>query len=324
MTHSPLVSVITPVYNGEDYIPECIESVLRQTYQNWEYIIVNNRSTDRTRDIIERYVKQDSRIRLHDNEQFVGVIDNHNIAFQQISSDSRYCKLVQADDWLYPECIERMVNAAELAPSAGVIGSYCLAGSRIKCDGLTETTSLIKGNELARLTLLGNIYLFWSPSCLMIRSDLVRNRQPFYRAPYLHADVDTLYELLSDCDFVFVHQVLSFIRTHEMSMTAQDAKRANTQRLSHLHLLIKFGPMYLNATEFKTRLSKLWKDYYHSLAITVFDLRKADFWKHQKAELQKLGYPLNHPRLISETLKTMVVSPREVARHLKQRLLPKA
>ncbi|KAF0191351.1 MAG: family 2 glycosyl transferase [Gammaproteobacteria bacterium] len=321
MSSSPLVSIITPVYNGESYLSECIESILTQTYQHWEYIIVNNRSTDRTREIIAQYVKQDARIRVHDNEQFVGVIENHNIAFQQISPTGKYCKLVQADDWLDPECIERMVNAAEATPSAGVIGSYCLAGNRIRCDGLPNTTSLINGKDLAKLTLLGKIYLFWSPSCLMIRSDLVRNRNPFYRAPNLHADVDALYELLHDCDFTFVHQVLSFIRTHQMSMTAQDAKRANTQRLSHLHLLLKFGPAYLDTTEFQTRLSKLWKDYYQSLAITVFDLRTADFWKHQKAELQKLGYPLNHLRLLYEILITMIVSPREVARHLKSRLL---
>ena len=44
----PLVSVVTPVYNGDKYLADCVESVLKQTYQNWEYVIVNNCSTDRT------------------------------------------------------------------------------------------------------------------------------------------------------------------------------------------------------------------------------------------------------------------------------------
>ena len=53
----PLVSVVTPVYNGEKYLEECIESVLNQTYKNWEYIILNNCSTDRTLEIAEQLSK---------------------------------------------------------------------------------------------------------------------------------------------------------------------------------------------------------------------------------------------------------------------------
>src|SRR6266581_1256369 len=86
MQTQPLVSLVTPVYNGEKYLAECIESVLVQTYQNWEYIIVNNCSTDRSREIAEGYAKQDARIRIHTNQKFVGMIQNHNIAFRQISS----------------------------------------------------------------------------------------------------------------------------------------------------------------------------------------------------------------------------------------------
>src|SRR5512145_2771821 len=120
----PLVSVVTPVYNGEKYLAECIESILAQTYQNWEYIIVNNRSTDRSLEIAESYAKQDARIRLHNNQAFVGIIQNHNIAVRQIASESQYCKMVHADDWLFPECITQMVEVAEAHPSIGIVGAY--------------------------------------------------------------------------------------------------------------------------------------------------------------------------------------------------------
>ena len=70
---APLVSVVTPVYNGAAYLSECIESVLAQTYTNWEYIIVNNCSTDRTRDIASHYAQQDTRIRLHNNDDFLSL-----------------------------------------------------------------------------------------------------------------------------------------------------------------------------------------------------------------------------------------------------------
>ena len=71
----PLVSILTPVYNGADYLAECIESVLQQTYQNYEYIIVNNCSTDGTLQIALDYALKDKRIRVLNNEKFVGVID---------------------------------------------------------------------------------------------------------------------------------------------------------------------------------------------------------------------------------------------------------
>ena len=58
----PQVSVITPVYNGEEFLSECIQSVLSQTYQNWDYTIVNNRSTDRTLEIAQSYAARDPRI----------------------------------------------------------------------------------------------------------------------------------------------------------------------------------------------------------------------------------------------------------------------
>ena len=82
MSDKPLVSVVTPVYNGAAYLRECIESVLRQTYSNWEYIIVNNCSTDATQEIVEEYAKKDSRIRVHNNDVFLAIIANHNKAFR--------------------------------------------------------------------------------------------------------------------------------------------------------------------------------------------------------------------------------------------------
>src|SRR5206468_7458596 len=120
----PLVTVVTPVYNGEKYLTECIESVLAQTYQNWEYIIVNNCSTDRSLEIAQSYAEQDVRIRIHNNQEFVGKEANENIAFRQISPASTYCKMVHADDWLFPECIARMVAVAETNSTVGIVGAY--------------------------------------------------------------------------------------------------------------------------------------------------------------------------------------------------------
>ncbi len=100
MTGQSLVTVLTPVYNGEAFIGQCIESVLAQTYEDWEYVIVNNCSTDRSLSVAQRYAERDPRIRVVTNERFVNVITNHNITFRLLSPESKYCKVVHADDWL--------------------------------------------------------------------------------------------------------------------------------------------------------------------------------------------------------------------------------
>ncbi len=116
---SPLVSVVTPVFNGAKYLRACIESVLAQSYDNWDYTIVDNCSTDSTLAIAHEYAETHPQINVRSNEQFVGVVENHNRAFRSISPEAKYCKLVSADDWLYPECISKLVDLAERHPSVG-------------------------------------------------------------------------------------------------------------------------------------------------------------------------------------------------------------
>src|SRR5699024_3837159 len=98
---APLVSVLTPVYNGADFLRDCIESVLNQDYENWEYVLVNNKSTDGSLQIMEEYAAKDKRIRIHNNEDFLPQMENLNHSFRQISPVSKYCKVLHADDMLF-------------------------------------------------------------------------------------------------------------------------------------------------------------------------------------------------------------------------------
>src|SRR5690242_5494744 len=116
MITEPLVSVLTPVFNGEPYLAECIESVLSQTYRNWIYAIVNNHSTDATLEIAERYARSDERVHVYSNDALLDIIANHNRAFHLMPATAKYCKVVSADDWLFPECLEKMVSLAETHP----------------------------------------------------------------------------------------------------------------------------------------------------------------------------------------------------------------
>jgi glycosyltransferase involved in cell wall biosynthesis len=137
----PLVSIVTPVYNGETCLAECIESVCAQTYPNWEYVIVDNRSTDRSREIAENHAGKDPRIRIHVNETFLPLMQNWNHALRQISESSKYCKVVLADDRLFTECVSSMVKVAEDNPRAGIVGSYRLEENQVNLDGIPYSST---------------------------------------------------------------------------------------------------------------------------------------------------------------------------------------
>jgi glycosyltransferase involved in cell wall biosynthesis len=300
----PLVSVLTPVYNGAEYIAECIESVLAQTYQNWEYIIVNNCSTDRTLEIARCYSKKDRRIRIHNNERFVGRMENHNIALRQISAESKYCKIVHADDWLFPECLMRMVELAEANPSVGIVGAYGLEGVRVKWDGLPYPSTVTVGSELCRRTLNGGLYVFGSPTSILLRSDLVRSCKNVYPETddfgyYLYADHDACYQILRSSDFGFVHQVLTYSRIHAESVTSMATMTGlNPDLPEQLNVLKKYGSVYLSQNEYETRLNLLTDRYYSFLGQSLLYMRGKQFWDFHRRALKYVGDPLRHTKLL--------------------------
>ncbi len=110
---SPLVSVVIPVYNGQDIIADAIRSVLAQTYSNFNLTIANNCSTDGTAAIAEEFARKDPRVRVYHATDFVSVVDSHNRAFTLVSDDAEYCKILMADDWLFPNCLAELVAIAE-------------------------------------------------------------------------------------------------------------------------------------------------------------------------------------------------------------------
>lgn len=304
MNHMPLVSVVVPLYNYEQYLPECIESVLAQTYANWDLVVVNNCSTDRSGTIAEQYAQKDARIRVHHNTEFVDTYRNHNIACQQIAPDSQYCKLLCADDWMFPECLERMVEVAEAHPTAGIVGAYRIDGPdgrEVGCDGLPYPTPFIAGRELGRLTLLGAIGMFGSGSSVLYRSECVRAREAMYDEADNHADVAACLEVLRTWDFGFVHQVLTYTRRHPAANTTY-AEIMNTYIAGGLRHLLRYGPDYLTREEYAMRLEQLMVRYYRFLAKTLTQPRAAEVWAYHRAALREAGYPLERSRMLKAVL----------------------
>lgn len=117
MTGMPLVSVLMTAYNREKYLGFAIESVLASSYQNWELIIVDDRSKDRTMEIAAGYAEQDARIRVYRNETNLGDYPNRNQAAAY--ARGKYLKYVDADDYLYPWGLDILVGLMEKFPEAG-------------------------------------------------------------------------------------------------------------------------------------------------------------------------------------------------------------
>lgn len=293
---SPLVSVVIPVYNGEAVIADAISSVLAQTYDNLQLTVANNCSTDGTAAIVEGIASRDSRVRLHNAAEFVGVIESHNRAFSLVSDDAEYCKILGADDWLFPNCLAELVDLAERNPAVGMVSSYFVFGSRVNA-GAPFPRTVFSGREICRLRLINGLKTFGAPSSSLLRASAVRERRPFYDPLRVHADIDAYYDLLQRHDFGFVHQVLSYNCQGEKSPTSGHVRRLGGPMAAAVDEVERWGRIYLSPDEFRACRRDVWRNYYTLLADNVFELNTGEFWKFQHRFMRDLGYTIDYGRL---------------------------
>lgn len=117
-----LVSVIMPAYNVEKYISQAIKSILNQTYKRFEFIIIDDASTDSTARVIRSLMKKDKRIVLISNKKNVGVTKSLNRALKKVRG--QYIIRMDADDWSYSERFQLQIDLMEQNPDVVVSGSY--------------------------------------------------------------------------------------------------------------------------------------------------------------------------------------------------------
>ncbi|MFT3918502.1 glycosyltransferase family 2 protein [Cloacibacterium sp.] len=119
-----LLSVIMSVYNGEKHLVQAIESILNQTYQNFEFIIIDDCSTDNSLDILEEYAKKDSRIKIIKKEKNLGIkgfIENLNLGIS--IAEGKYIARMDADDISLPERFQKQVDFLEKNPEIILVGA---------------------------------------------------------------------------------------------------------------------------------------------------------------------------------------------------------
>jgi glycosyltransferase involved in cell wall biosynthesis len=296
----PFVSVVTPVYNGAPFLRQCIESVLAQTWTEFEYLIVDNESTDATLEIAREYAA-DPRVRVLTPSGFVSADANANRALRAIDPDAVYVKVVHADDWLYPECVEKMVALAEANPTVGIVSAYRRLGERVDLVGLAPDVCVLSGREVGRSALLGGPlpYLFGSPTSLLLRADLVRKRPEFYSLANPRAnpvaprdlgqsDQKACLDLLRESDLGFVHDVLTFTRRHDES-ESPFYLRVGAQYPCALRLLLEYGQAYLNREAYRRKLAVRVAEYVLYLLTRPWKLLGREFLVYHAGELRDLA-----------------------------------
>jgi len=175
-SQTPLVSIGLPVYNGENFVVEAIKCVLSQTLSDWELIISDNASTDRTVSICREFAERDSRIRVYEQARNRGVANNFNTVFQL--SHGRYFKWITHDDLFGPDFIESCVEELEKDDGTVLVfprlvrvdaGGQRLAGQLTADLSIVGPTPESRVSQLMRLESQGTD-IFWSQFGLMRRN----------------------------------------------------------------------------------------------------------------------------------------------------------
>lgn len=198
MNMTPKISIITPVYNVERYLPQCIDSVLAQTFKEWELILVDDGSTDRSGAICDEYAAKDSRVRVIHKENS-GQADSRNIALRMARAD--LIGYVDSDDWIEPDMYEVLYNTmTETGSDISVCGYFfsytdsekpSCGGGRTMVYDKDEALKLILDDKEIKSYLVDKLY----------RRRVIVADQP---GSYYYEDYATLFKWFAAADRVAV------------------------------------------------------------------------------------------------------------------------
>jgi len=251
--HQPLVSICIPTYNGAAFISETLQSALNQSYQNFEIIITDDKSSDNTLEICMAFSEKDSRIKVYENEQNLGLVGNWCECVEK--AKSKWIKFLFQDDLLVSNCIEKMISAALQHKVDFVIcnrkyifednfdqkikGHY--ENSLPKTELIFEDNRIYKPKETAKAI---TPYLF--NNCIGEPPTFLFNKEKYSRDDY----PDNYFQLIDYIfilnkilvhDFVFISDKLVKFRIHSSSESMRNNnKNTNDTKSFHKYLYIQY------------------------------------------------------------------------------------
>ena len=207
MSQKPLVSVLIPCYNCEEYVEEAVMSIIKQTYSNLEILVIDDGSTDNTKTILQRLAQKDSRIRYIKNEENLKLIKTLNKGLDLCNG--KYIARMDADDISLPTRIEKQVNFLETHPEIGVVGTY------IQIFGVRKSVwKMDTKDKYIRAHLFCNSS-FAHPS-VMMRTSILRDNHLYYNTDYPHAEDYKLWcDIAQYTKLANIPEILLFYRINE-------------------------------------------------------------------------------------------------------------
>jgi hypothetical protein len=155
---------------------------------------------------------------------------------------------------------------------------------------------LVSGPEACRSYLTGRPYFYGTPTTLLYRADIVRRHFRFFSEKYLHADLAACLRSLKDHDLAFCHEILSFNREREGSLTST-AQMLNRYALEHLAVLKEFGPTYLDDAALKKQIRWTSAALYKHLGERLCSGLGREFWKAQRKQFAAFGQEISGIRV---------------------------
>lgn len=225
----PMVTVLMPVYNGERYLRESIESILNQTFKDFEFLIINDGSSDGSRDIIKSY--NDERIRFVENERNLKLIETLNRGLDL--ARGKFIARMDCDDISLPDRLMEQVRFMEENPGIGACGTYV----KIFRPWFKMTVRYPTDPDGIKVRLLFRTP-FAHPT-VMMRTDVVRKYRLYYNPDYLHGeDYEMWYRFNKVFPLANVPKVLLNYRLHNSSISKvqRDAQNKRTQSIYRMLL----------------------------------------------------------------------------------------
>jgi glycosyltransferase involved in cell wall biosynthesis len=220
----PLVSVCLPVYNGEEFLGEAIESVLNQSFTDLELLIGDDASSDHSEEIARKYATKDKRIVYWKNAENKGLFGNYNECMQRATGT--YIKPFAQDDIFEKELIERMVSGFKADPDIALVACARRivdnSGNPLSQSFEYASTTILDGNEKVRDDLLKVSNGIGEPSTVMFPRASVGDG---FDARLHHlGDIEYWHRLILDKKFLYISEILCNFRKHDKSTTNRNAR----------------------------------------------------------------------------------------------------